>query len=85
MKLFSFLSIVFFLSCISSAKTPVAVTEQEERAWIYYTLPQPHRIAIKRKLVISPDKISICLADDADAVSKNAAELLRDFFVRMTG
>lgn len=67
-----------------TAKT-MNVNREEEKAWVYYTLPLPHKIAISEKCMVKPGDICVSTRPNADAVEQNAAAILRDFIKEKTG
>ena len=71
--------------CGSVTAGVVKVTKEEEKAWLYYTLPLPHRISISGKVMVSPADMAVSLCANAGPVERNAAAILRESVRKGTG
>ena len=63
----------------------IKVSSEEEKSWLYYALPLPHKIAITEKRIVNPADISISLQANASVIERNAAAILKDFIKAKTG
>ena len=61
------------------------VDHAEEQLWLRYTLPLPHVIAIRKKVVVAPAEIAIRMAESAGEIERTAVAELREFLRERTG